>query len=117
MKDKTAHEESFYIEGMLKNDPFISKRIYEEFYPKIKRMVTSNSGGGDDAWDVFQDALIIIYKKAQSPDFMLTCPFYNFLYPISKHIWLKKLNKKSRTEVTIQDDNGYIDEAKDVKHS
>ncbi len=111
MKDKTPHEESLFIEGMLKDDRFVVNRIYKEFYPRIKRLVTSNSGSADEAWDVFQDALIVIYKRAQSPDFVLTCPFYNFLYPISKHIWLRKLNKKSRQEVTIEDDEGYIDEA------
>jgi len=111
MSDKIPHEETFYIEGMLKNDPFIGNRMYDEFYPKIRRMVTSNSGNADDAWDVFQDAMIVIYKRALSPDFVLTCPFYNFLYPICKNVWLRKLNKKSRTEVTIKDDNEYIDEA------
>lgn len=111
MGDKVPHEETSYIEGMLKNDPFVSKRIYDEFYPKIKRMVTSNSGDADDAWDVFQDAMLVIYKKALSPDFVLTCPFYYFLYPICKHIWLRKLNNKWNDKVTIQDEDGYIDEA------
>ncbi len=111
MEQKKAHKESFYIEGMLKDDPFIGREIYDKFYPKIERLVTLNSGGKTDARDVFQDALVVIYKKALKPDFILTCPFYNFLYPICKYIWLKKLTKKSRSEVTIQDDAGFIDEA------
>lgn len=110
MSNKTSHEDTFYVEGMLKNDPFIVNRIYKEFYPGIRRMVTSNSGNADRAWDVFQDTLVVIFKMAQSPDFVLTCPFYNLLYPISKRVWLKELSKKSRSEVTIQDEDGYIDE-------
>ena len=118
MSDKVPHKESFYIEALLKNDPFVSKRMYDEFYPKIRRMVTANSGNADDAWDVFQDAMVIIYKRALKPDFVLTCPFYNFLYPICRFVWLRKLNKKSRKEVTIQDEDGFIDEAniEDVIH-
>jgi len=118
MSDKIPHKESFYIEGILNDDRFVVKRIYDEFFPKIKRMVTANSGNADDAWDVFQDALVVIYKKALKPDFILTCPFYNFLYPICKNLWLRKLNKKSRTEVTIQDEDGYVDEVniEDVIH-
>lgn len=111
MRDKAPHEDTFYVEGMLKNDPFIVNRIYKEFYPGIRRMVTSNSGSADRAWDVFQDALVVMFKMAQSPDFVLTCPFYNLLYPISKKVWLKELSKKSRSEVTIQEEDGYIDEA------
>jgi len=111
MSNKAPHEDTFYIEGMLKNDPFIVNRIYKEFYPGIRRMVTSNSGSADRAWDVFQDALVVIFKMAQSPDFVLTCPFYSLLYPVSKKVWLKELSKKSRSEVTIQEEDGYIDEA------
>ncbi len=120
MSDKVPHEDTFYIkEGLLKNDPFVNKRMYDEFYPKIKRMVTANSGNADDAWDVFQEAMIIIYKRALKPDFMLTCPFYNFLYPICRFVWLRKLDeRKRRPKVTIQDEDGYIDEAniEDVIH-
>lgn len=81
-------------------------------------MVTSNSGTETDAHDVFQEALIVIYKRAQSPDFVLTCPFYNFLYPVCKFIWLRKLNNPRRKWVTIEDENGYMDEAniEDVIH-
>ncbi len=116
--DKKAHEESYYIKGLLENDRKICQEIYDKYYAKIQSMVISNSGSKEAAKDVFQDALIIIYKKGLKPEFILTCPFYNFLYPISKHIWLKKLNKKSRSEVTIEDDGGFIDEAniEDVIH-
>jgi len=111
MSNKTPHDDPFYVKGLLNDDPFIINQMYKEFYPKIKRMVTSNSGNADDAWDVFQESLIVIYKKAHNPDFVLTCPFYNYLYPVSKHIWLKKLKINSRTKVTIQDEDGYTDEA------
>jgi len=118
MSDKVPHKESFYIEAMLKNNGFVGKRMYDEFFPKIRRMVTTNSGNADDARDVFQDAMVIIYKNALKPDFVLTCPFYNFLYPICKFVWLRKLNEKSRKEVTIQDEDGFIVEEniEDVIH-
>jgi len=112
MNDKAPHEESFYLEAMLKNDPFVTKRIYKEFYPRIKRMVTSNSGNADDAWDVFQDAMVVVYKRALNPDFVLTCPFYYFLRGISWNIWLRELRGRGlRPKVTFEDDDEYIDEA------
>jgi len=119
MSDKVPHEESFYIKGLLDDDRFVVKRLYDEFYPKIKRMVTSNSGNSDDASDVFQEALVTIYKKAQSPTFVLTSPFYYFLYKVCWHIWMRELDgKKRRPKVTIQDEDGYTDDTniEDVIH-
>lgn len=111
MSDKVPHEESFYIEAMLKNDPFVTKRIYDEFYPKIRRMVTINSGNTDDAWDVFQEAIIVIYKRALDPNFVLTSPFYFFFYKVCWHIWMKELKSRGLfPKVTIENEDGYIDE-------
>ena len=110
--NKTAHKESYYIDALLNNNRIIVKEIYDKFYPKIKRMVELNNGSPDDAKDVFQDALVEIYKKKKlKSDFVLTCPFYYFLYPICKNIWRRELKKKYRKEVTIKDPDGYIDEA------
>ncbi len=119
MSDKVPHEESFYIKGLLDDDRFVVKRLYDEFYPKIKRMVTSNSGNADDASDVFQEALVTIYKRAQSADFVLTSPFYYFLYGVCRNIWMRELDKrKRRPKVTIQDEDGYTDDTniEDVIH-
>jgi len=116
---KVPHEESFYIEALLENNTFVVNRLYKEFFPKIRRMVTTNSGNADDAWDVFQNALVTIYKKAQSPDFVLTSPFYYFLYKVCWHIWMRELDRrKKRPKVTIDDENRFIDEVniEDVIH-
>lgn len=116
---KVPHEESYYIEALLGNNTFVINKLYEKYYPKIKGMVTANSGNADDAWDVFQNAMATIYKRAKSPDFVLTSPFYYFLYKVCWHIWMRELaRRKKRPKVTIEDDNGFIDDVNidDVIH-
>ena len=70
--------------------------LYREYYPMICSYIKTNSGNDDDAADIFQDALIVLYDKVREPYFQLTCSIKTFIYSICRNLWLKKLarNKK-----------------------
>ncbi|MEO7490643.1 MAG: hypothetical protein ABIU77_26235 [Ferruginibacter sp.] len=38
-------------------------------YPAVKKYIIANSGTKEDAEDIFQDALVVLYKKAHDADF------------------------------------------------
>jgi RNA polymerase sigma factor (sigma-70 family) len=56
------------------------------------------SAGGDeaDAADVFQEAMVVLFEKARSEDFRLTCKIGTYLFAICKHLWYKKLEQRKR---------------------
>lgn len=56
-------------------------------YPRIEKMILSKGGRKDDARDVFQEALIILSRNLQKPDFKLTSSFYTYLYSVSRFVW------------------------------
>jgi DNA-directed RNA polymerase specialized sigma24 family protein len=97
-----------YIKGIQQNDPIILKLIYSNYSDRIKNYILTKGGTIDDAKDIFQDALIIIYNKSLQPDFELTSQFYTYLFGICNNLWQRKKQKKSNNTVTIPDDNGYI---------
>ncbi|MFT4602879.1 MAG: RNA polymerase sigma factor (sigma-70 family) [Arenicella sp.] len=68
--------------------------IYKEVYPMVEKYILDNSGNGDDAQDIFQDAYYILIKKVEDVSFQLTSKLSTFLFGISKNLWLKKLTKK-----------------------
>jgi RNA polymerase sigma factor (sigma-70 family) len=81
------------IEGLkLRRDDMI-KYVYRELYPVVKSMVVSNSGTDEDAEDIFQDALVIVYKKGKDEELVLSSSFKTFFYSICKNIWLQRLGK------------------------
>ena len=41
-------------------------------YPKVEKLVLSKGGNKEDAQDVFQEALIVLYRKVNTTDFKLT---------------------------------------------
>ena len=64
--------------------------------PSVKKYIVANSGSADDAKDIFQDALVILYKKAQTTDFVLSVPLKTFLQAIVKNLWLQELRRRNK---------------------
>jgi len=99
------------LEGILLRDNDVINYIYKVYYPSIKYFIISNSGHEEDVEDIFQDSLIIIYKKLKNKDLQLVnCSFKTFLYSVCRNLWLKELEKrKNRKENVIEDTEEFID--------
>ena len=89
-----------YLQGVLSNDAPLLESIYRKFLPVVFGMVHRNCGTFEDAKDVFQEALLVVYKHAARPEFQLTSSFESYLLGIARFIWLRQLKKTSRTQVT-----------------
>jgi len=70
--------------------------LYREHYPVIRSFITNNSGSEEDAADIFQDALIVLYDKVRDEKFELKCALRTFIYSICRNLWLKKLTGKKQ---------------------
>ncbi len=97
---KIVHADQRYITALLQNDAVVVKEIYERFSSKVKNYLLQNNGNEDDAADIFQEALIDIYRQANEKSLQLTCPFEAFLLLICKRKWLNELKKSGRQQVT-----------------
>ena len=70
--------------------------------PAVKKYISANSGTADDAKDIFQDALVVLYKKVQSQSFALTVPLKTYLLAITKNIWLQELRRRNKMPVSTE---------------
>lgn len=71
-------------------------------------LVTKNNGSEEDAEDVFQDSLIIVFKKIKANEFDLSCSFRTYLYSVSRNLWLQKLSKRKQFSREFSDVETYI---------
>jgi RNA polymerase sigma factor (sigma-70 family) len=110
MTEKILHVDQQYIDGLLQNNSAVIQAIYKNFAPKVKNYIRTNSGNDDDAQDVIQEVLIIMYNQAKTNGLQLTCPFDAYFFLLCKRRWLNELKKHANKKVTISDDNVYIDE-------
>lgn len=81
--------------GLTRDDDRALETIYTENYPSILRMVLQYNGSEDDAKDLFQEAMIILYEKARKEEFDLHSKLKTFLYAVCRHLWLKRLQTGS----------------------
>jgi len=68
--------------------------LYQKYFIYTKKFVLNNSGNIEDAEDIFQDALIILYEKLHADNFVAYTCLANYVSGISKNLWLKKLNNR-----------------------
>ena len=95
------------IRGILEKRSKVFTFLYEEYLPMIQNFIVRNNGDETDAKDLFQDTIIIIYKKVNSGELKLTSSFKTYFYAICKYLWLQRLEKLRKTEILDrQDDSG-----------
>ncbi|MEL6558894.1 MAG: sigma-70 family RNA polymerase sigma factor [Bacteroidota bacterium] len=82
------------IYGIKKGDKQVIEKVYNEYFFIIANYVKKNSGSLEDAKDIFQEALIVIYHNAAKESFKLDCKFSTYLFSICKNIWLKTLRDR-----------------------
>ena len=81
------------IDGIRNQDKITLRNIYSDYFPTIKRYVIENSGSEQDAKDVFQEGIVIIYRKIKEGTFELTSSFKSYIYSVCRFIWIKQLSK------------------------
>ena len=62
----------------------------------VQSLILNNSGYADDARDIFQEAMIVLYQKARSGSFELNSQLKTYLYSVCRRLWLKRLNQMQR---------------------
>jgi len=70
--------------------------------PSVKKYISANSGTADDAKDIFQDALVILYKNVQSESFTLSVPLKTYLLAVTKNLWLQELRRRNKMLVSTE---------------
>jgi RNA polymerase sigma factor (sigma-70 family) len=92
----TIEEEKLLIKGLALSDKDAIETIYKENFISIQALILNNNGTIDDARDVFQEAMIVLYEKAKSGQFELSCQLKTYIYSVCRRLWLKRLNQMQR---------------------
>ena len=95
------------IEELRKGNHSVFKHFYKHF-SMIETMILNNNGTKEDAKDIFQNTLIVFYKNALNPNFVLQAKISTYLYSVSKRLWMRKLKKdKPHLEMSITNDHDF----------
>lgn len=84
-----------YLDGIRNNDNHILTHLYREYYPAVRMFVSQNSGSEDDANDLFQDAVIVVYRQVQDGR-KINCTLGTYLFSVARLQWLKELRRRKK---------------------
>jgi RNA polymerase sigma factor (sigma-70 family) len=99
------------LKGLQARDHQTLKAIYKDFYPKVLGYIISKGGGSEDAKDIFQESIMVIYKLLEKDELDIQQDFGSYVIGIAKRIWLKQIRSKNIHERFVQSSSG--DEVED----
>ncbi|MCF8309330.1 MAG: sigma-70 family RNA polymerase sigma factor [Bacteroidales bacterium] len=89
------------VEGIKLKSQYVINYMYDSMFPGIKRFVESHSGSEEDAQDIFQEAIIVVYQKVMKHHLELSSSFKTFFLAICKNLMFRRFsrNKMDKTKL------------------
>ena len=78
-KSNKLHSDEQIIAGIQSGSSIALDAIYELYYPSIAHMISQNNGSEDEAKDIFQEAVIVLYDKISKGNFELSSKLKTYL--------------------------------------
>ena len=97
-----------YIEGIRQKNCKVIGLFDDQYFPMIKKQVLENNGTIDDAKDVMQEGMSILYLKVRKSNFVLSGRLSSFFYGICRNVWLHSLKKRDRSHLKDFDQTFYL---------
>ncbi|MBA4139135.1 MAG: sigma-70 family RNA polymerase sigma factor [Segetibacter sp.] len=98
---KAEFNEQVLLKGLAQDDTKAVETIYRNNFNMVQSFVLNNNGTYDDARDIFQEAMIVLYENAKSETFVLTCQIKTYIYSICRRLWLKRLQQLNKFSVQV----------------
>jgi len=107
-----VNTEQQILTALAAGDRAATERVYRQHFPVVSKWLMGHGAPEEDTADIFQEAMVILYEKAQTEDFRLTCRVGTYLFAVSKHLWYKKLQAQQKAPGYLPENTG-LDEGKD----
>ncbi|MEM9917930.1 MAG: sigma-70 family RNA polymerase sigma factor [Bacteroidota bacterium] len=79
------------------------RQLYADCYPVIESFISRNNGSTEDVADVFQDAIVIFYRKVRVDGLELNCTIRTYLFSVCKKLWLYRLRDRKKSLIVDQE--------------
>jgi RNA polymerase sigma factor (sigma-70 family) len=78
------------------DDSKVLSYLYANLLPKVRNHIIRNNGSKDEANDIFQDAVIILYRNAVEGKLENVMNISGFLFQIAKNLWINRAKQSGR---------------------
>ena len=92
----TSIQEQNILAGIVAGDTAIIKEFYQRNWIMIRNYIIKNGGTEQEAEDIFQDALVCLYRKGITNALtMHIASIHTYFYAICKNMWLSHLRNRA----------------------
>ena len=84
-------------------------------FQTVQNFVIKHHGSLDDAKDIFQDVILVLYQKVRRGKLVLTCSLKTYLYSIARNLWLKELERRNRMVKVYREKEEDMNELSDIE--
>jgi RNA polymerase sigma factor (sigma-70 family) len=102
--NKKRYTDAEIIEGLKIGNDAILNFLYKNYYGAVRSLVLKSYGTEEQAKDIFQEVIIVIYNKLQKSDFKITSSFFTFFYAVIRISWLNYGKTKKQNPITFAKD-------------
>jgi RNA polymerase sigma factor (sigma-70 family) len=99
------------------NDQALSY-LYDKPLRKIRKYILSNNGSTEDANDIFQDSVVILFNQIINNKYKSDLDIDGFLFSVSRNLWIDKVRREKRMlnkDFTIETNHtDFNDQLKDL---
>jgi RNA polymerase sigma factor (sigma-70 family) len=77
-------------------DRELLKFLYKSILPRVTQYVRKNNGSREDAFDIFQDAIVAFYRFVKENRFREEGNPETFIFCICRNLWINKIRKEKK---------------------
>ncbi len=82
------------LQRIRQNDRTVLGELFIANRAAVTRYIKRNGGTPDDAEDMLQEAIIVLWQKACTDGFTLTARISTFLFSVARNKWLAELRRR-----------------------
>ena len=117
----SSNSSKVIVERLRQGDREVLVELYKQHESMIMKYIRDQKGSTEDAEDLLQEALVVLWQNARKTDFHLSVKTSTYLFAVVKNLWLKQADKRSRmgseSEIKPQDHAEAPSPEKDMDHS
>jgi RNA polymerase sigma factor (sigma-70 family) len=109
--------DSKILDLIRKGDEEALEMLYDSNRKPVSAYIMRNSGTSDDAKDVLQESLVILWERIRTGSFEYKAQLNTFIYATVKNLWSQRLRQKKRLSSTEIDPEAHEDDSPSVLDS
>jgi RNA polymerase sigma factor (sigma-70 family) len=107
-KEISFTNETYLIQQIQLGNQKALQYLYKQHFGMIENLIRKNNGSDEDAQEIYQEAMLVVYDKLQKKDFQLSCSLKTYIYSVCRNMWMYQLRKNEQNQARFNDFEQFI---------